>query len=148
MLRPRLIPTLLVKDKGLVKTVGFSKPKYVGDPINAVRIFNEKHVDELIVADIDASREQREPDYKLISNLASECRMPLCYVGGVKRLDQIERIISLGVEKIGLDENNAVVTTMDVKAWTEISVYDVVGEKFADVGKYKVLCTPPYDSNL
>lgn len=102
MLRARIIPCLLVHNRGLAKTINFSNPKYVGDPINAVRIFNEKMVDELTVFDIDASREGREPDYKLIAHLASECRMPLCYGGGVKTVEQIERIISLGVEKVAI----------------------------------------------
>lgn len=102
MLRPRVIPCLLVKNKGLVKTVGFENPKYVGDPINAVRIFNEKEVDELMVIDIEASAEGREPDYSLIEHLAAECRMPLCYGGGVKSSQQIERIVALGVEKVAL----------------------------------------------
>jgi cyclase len=102
MLRPRIIPCLLVKNGGLVKTVQFDTPKYVGDPINAVRIFNEKEVDELIVLDIEATAHNREPDYTLIKNLATECRMPLCYGGGVKTVDQIERIISLGVEKVAM----------------------------------------------
>ena len=79
MLKPRIIPCLLVHKKGLVKTVKFKNPRYVGDPINAVKIFNEKMVDELIVIDIDATVENREPDYNLIKNLAAECRMPLCY---------------------------------------------------------------------
>lgn len=102
MLRPRIIPCLLVKNNGLVKTVGFDKPKYVGDPLNAVRIFNEKEVDELMVVDIDATTQNREPNYKLISNLAAECRMPLCYGGGVTTPEQVQRIISLGVEKVAL----------------------------------------------
>lgn len=102
MLRPRIIPCLLVHKGGLVKTVGFGTPKYVGDPINAVRIFNEKEVDELIVVDIDASRERREPNYTLITHLANECRMPLCYGGGVKTVEQIDRIIGLGVEKVAI----------------------------------------------
>ena len=102
MLRPRIIPCLLVQNGGLVKTVRFTNPKYVGDPINAVRIFNEKEVDELLVADIDATARNREPDYQLIRNLAAECRMPLCYAGGVKTPEQVERIISLGVEKVGI----------------------------------------------
>lgn len=102
MLRPRIIPCLLVHKDGLVKTTQFAAPKYVGDPLNAVRIFNEKQVDELIVADIDATVHGREPDYALIANLASECRMPLCYAGGVKTVDQIERIIGLGVEKVAI----------------------------------------------
>ncbi len=100
MLRPRIIPCLLVHKGGLVKTVGFDKPKYVGDPLNAVRIFNEKEVDELMVVDIDATRHGREPDYRLIANLASECRMPLAYGGGVRTVEQFERLVSLGVEKV------------------------------------------------
>ncbi|HNT74557.1 MAG TPA: AglZ/HisF2 family acetamidino modification protein [Anaerolineae bacterium] len=102
MLRPRIIPCLLIKNGGLVKTVQFDNPKYVGDPINAVRIFNEKEVDELIIADIDATVHNCEPDYNMIRNIAMECRMPLCYTGGVKTLEQVEQIISLGVEKIGI----------------------------------------------
>jgi cyclase len=102
MLRPRVIPCLLVHDKGLIKTVQFKDPKYVGDPINAVRIFNEKESDELMVIDIDATRENREPDYKMIEHLAAECRMPLCYGGGVKTAEQAQRIFSLGVEKIAI----------------------------------------------
>jgi cyclase len=102
MLRPRIIPCLLVRDKGLVKTVQFKEHKYIGDPINAVRIFNEKESDELMVMDIDATRDNREPDYKMIENLAAECRMPLCYGGGVKTVEQAQRIFSLGVEKIAI----------------------------------------------
>lgn len=132
MLRPRIIPCLLVHDGGLVKTVRFAEPKYVGDPINAVRIFNEKEVDELIVADIDATALGREPDYALIANLAAECRMPLCYAGGVKTPEQVERIISLGVEKVAISSaaiqspeliaesarrvgNQSIVVVLDVK---------------------------------
>jgi imidazole glycerol-phosphate synthase subunit HisF len=102
MLRPRIIPCLLVHNKGLVKTVQFKDPKYVGDPINAVRIFNEKESDELTVLDIDATVENREPDYKMIELLAAECRMPLCYGGGIKTAEQAQRIFSLGVEKIAI----------------------------------------------
>lgn len=102
MLRPRIIPCLLIKNGGLVKTVQFSDPKYVGDPINAVRIFNEKEVDELMVLDIDASALGREPNYEQIRNLAAECRMPLCYGGGVKTVEQVEKIVSLGVEKVSI----------------------------------------------
>ena len=102
MLRPRITPCLLIKNDGLVKTQKFTDPKYVGDPINAVKIFNEKEVDELIVLDIDASVLGREPNYALIRSLANECRMPLCYGGGVKTVEQIERIIQLGVEKVAI----------------------------------------------
>lgn len=132
MLRPRIIPNLLIHNGGLVKTVRFTKPKYVGDPINAVRIFNEKEVDELIVTDIDATVKKREPDYALIAKLANECRMPLCYAGGVKTPEQVERIISLGVEKVAISSaaiqspellsqaaqrvgNQSIVVVMDIK---------------------------------
>jgi cyclase len=102
MLRPRIIPCLLVHQGGLVKTQGFKDPKYVGDPINAVKIFNEKESDELIVLDIDATVLGREPDFGLIAKLAAECRMPLCYGGGVKTADQAARIVDLGVEKVAV----------------------------------------------
>ncbi len=132
MLRPRIIPCLLVHQKGLVKTVQFKDHKYVGDPINAVRIFNEKESDELMVLDIDATVENREPDYMMIENLAKECRMPLCYGGGIKTVEQAQRVFSLGVEKIALSSaalshpeliteiagrvgNQSVVVVLDVK---------------------------------
>ena len=102
MLRPRIIPCLLISGGGLVKTIQFSNPKYVGDPLNAVRIFNEKQVDELMVLDIDATAQQREPNYGLIRQLATECRMPLCYGGGISTPEQIEKSVSLGVEKVAI----------------------------------------------
>jgi cyclase len=92
----------LVHNKGLVKTIEFKDPRYVGDPINSVKIFNEKEVDELMVLDIDATVEGREPDFDLIRNLAAECRMPLCYGGGVTTVDHVKKIISLGVEKVAI----------------------------------------------
>lgn len=102
MLRSRITPCLLVHKKGLVKTTGFKDPKYVGDPINAVKIFNEKEVDELIVLDIDATVEGRGPDFELIKNLAIECRMPFCYGGGVTTVEQAKKIINLGAEKVAI----------------------------------------------
>lgn len=102
MLRPRITPCLLIQEGGLVKTVGFREPKYVGDPINAVKIFNEKEADELVVLDIDATRLGADPDYVAIRHMAAECRMPLCYGGGVKTADQAKRIIGLGVEKVAI----------------------------------------------
>ena len=102
MLRPRITPCLLIHNGGLVKTVNFKNPKYVGDPLNAVKIFNEKHADELIVLDIDASLLNKEPNYQVIQKLANECRMPLCYGGGVKTVEQFKKIISLGVEKVAI----------------------------------------------
>src|SRR3954468_16927024 len=102
MLRPRITPCLLVHNGGLVKTVQFKDPKYVGDPVNAVKIFNEKETDELIVVDIDATAKGAEPNFRPISQFAVECRMPLCYGGGIKTVDQAKRIIALGVEKISI----------------------------------------------
>jgi cyclase len=102
VLRPRIIPCLLVSDGGLVKTQRFKDPKYVGDPINAVKIFNEKEADELVVLDIDATVQNREPDFTMIGHLAVECRMPLCYGGGITNREQAKRIIGLGVEKVAI----------------------------------------------
>ncbi|MBP62404.1 MAG: imidazole glycerol phosphate synthase subunit HisF [Planctomycetaceae bacterium] len=141
MLRSRIIPCLLVHNGGLVKTVGFKDAKYVGDPINAVKIFNEKEVDELIVVDIDASVKGREPDFRLIENLAAECRMPLCYGGGVKDEQQAEKIISLGVEKVAL--SSALIETPTLasrisEAIGKQSVVFVLDVKKNVFGKYSV----------
>jgi cyclase len=102
MLKHRVIPCLLLRDGGLVKTFKFGKPKYVGDPVNAIRIFNEKEVDELMVLDIGASREGRAPDFPLIERFAGECFMPLCYGGGIRDVEQARRLFSIGVEKVCL----------------------------------------------
>ena len=102
LLKNRVIPCLLLSDGGLIKTCKFASPKYIGDPINAIRIFNEKEVDELMVLDITASREQREPDYDLIEQFAGECFMPLAYGGGIRTIEQARKLFSLGVEKICL----------------------------------------------
>ena len=102
MLRPRVIPCLLIHNGGLVKTKNFSEPKYVGDPINAVRIFNEKEADELMVLDIDATVKGKNLDFDLISKLASECRMPLCYGGGITKVEQAQALVNIGVEKVAI----------------------------------------------
>ena len=150
MLRSRIIPCLLVHKKGLVKTVNFKDSKYVGDPINAVKIFNEKEVDELIVLDIDATKEKRGPDFTLIRNLAAECRMPFCYGGGVSTVEQAKKIISLGAEKVALSSaaiNNpflckemgnavgvqSVVVVLDVRKRKLLGGYDI----FTHNGKVK-----------
>ncbi|MEK7699939.1 MAG: AglZ/HisF2 family acetamidino modification protein, partial [Planctomycetota bacterium] len=142
MLRPRIIPCLLVKDKGLVKTVNFKNPKYVGDPINAVRIFNEKEVDELMVLDIDATGENRGPDYKMIEHLAAECRMPLCYGGGVKTVEQSQRIFGLGVEKVAISsaavENPELVTRLAEQVGNQSIVVVLDVKKRLKGGKYEV----------
>lgn len=102
MLNPRVIPSLLLSKGGLVKTQRFSAPKYVGDPINAVRIFNDKEVDELLVLDVDATKEGRGPDFDLIEQLAGECFMPLCYGGGIRSFDDARTLFGLGVEKVAI----------------------------------------------
>jgi cyclase len=100
MLRTRVIPVLLLKERGLVKGRQFKNHKYVGDPLNAVKIFNEKEVDELIFLDISATDENRGPDFDLLADIASEAFMPFAYGGGVKTVKQIERLFSIGVEKV------------------------------------------------
>lgn len=103
MISYRVIPVLLLSEGGLVKTENFKKPVYVGDPINAIRIFNDKEVDELVFLDIDASKENRGPDFALLEQIASECFMPLSYGGGITTLDQVKRIYSTGIEKVVLN---------------------------------------------
>lgn len=102
MLRSRIVPVLLIHDKGLVKTRRFGEHKYVGDPINAVKIFNEKEVDELTLFDIDATVQGREPDYEQLRNIAIESRMPLSYGGGITTAKQAADIIALGFEKVSV----------------------------------------------
>src|SRR5215216_584354 len=103
MLRHRVIPALLLSGRGLVKTTKFTKPQYIGDPINAVRIFNDKEVDELLFLDITATREGRGPQFDLLEDVARECFMPFAYGGGVRDRDTMARLFALGVEKIALN---------------------------------------------
>lgn len=100
MLRTRVIPALLLHNESLVKTVGFGKFRYVGDPANTVRIFNELEVDELLFLDITASSENRSPNIKVLSDIANECFMPLGYGGGIKSLEHAKVIFDIGFEKI------------------------------------------------
>jgi cyclase len=124
-----------------VKTVRFAEPKYVGDPVNAVKIFNEKEADELIALDIDATAKAREPDFRLIAQVAVECRMPLCYGGGIKTVDQAKRIIGLGVEKIAVSsvalENPAIVSLIANEIGSQ-SVVVVLDVKSAGPNHYEV----------
>ena len=142
---PRVIPVLLLHQGGLVKTVRFAQPRYIGDPINTVRIFNEKEVDELLILDIDATREKRPPHFHLIEEIVGEAFMPIGYGGGVKSLEQMYRLFRGGVEKVSLSSaaienpklvseaakafgNQAVVVTLDIqkKAGWRGSKYIVV----------------------
>jgi imidazole glycerol-phosphate synthase subunit HisF len=103
--RVRVIPVLLIQQRGLVKSVKFKDYKYVGDPINAVRIFNEKEVDELAIVDIDASKENRAPNISNIKEIVSEAFMPIAYGGGITTVDQVKQILSAGVEKVILNRS-------------------------------------------
>ncbi len=103
MLRTRVIPCLLLRDESLVKTVRFGRFGYIGDPLNTCRIFNELEVDELAFLDITASREGREPDYKILQEIANECFLPLSYGGGIRDLPTAEKILAIGFEKIILN---------------------------------------------
>lgn len=98
--RPRIIPCLLLKERGLVKTVKFASPNYLGDPINAIRIFNEKEVDELCVLDIEASRKKKNPDFSFLEKIAAEAFMPVSYGGGISCMEHIVRIFRIGYEKV------------------------------------------------
>ena len=98
-----MIPVLLLRDGGLVKTVRFRDAVYLGDPINIIRIFNDKEVDELVLLDIDASRDGRRPPFDLLAQVTDECFMPLCYGGGVRTIEDVRRIVALGVEKVSLN---------------------------------------------
>lgn len=114
MIRTRIIPVLTIANQKLVKTITFKNPNYIGDPLNAIKIFNEKRVDELIILDIEASKQNKEPNYKLIYEMAGEAFMPLGYGGGIKTLEQAKKIFALGIEKVVLNsvllENPKVIT--------------------------------------
>ena len=106
MLRKRIIPALLLKDQSLVKTIKFNKFRYIGDPCNTVRIFNELEVDELLFMDITASIEKREPNFNLLKEISDECFMPLSYGGGIKNIEQAKKIFDIGFEKISINTSS------------------------------------------
>lgn len=147
-LLPRIIPCLLLKNDALVKTVRFQNPSYVGDPVNAIKIYNEKEVDELIFLDIIASEEGRKPNYDILKHIADECFMPLCYGGGIKTIEEIRMIFSIGVEKISLNSSaiktpslisetaklfgsQSIIVSIDIKKtiWGKYEVYSCRGTK-------------------
>lgn len=98
--RPRIIPVLLVDDRDLIKTVNFDKRTYLGDPVNAVKIFNRKGIDELSILDIGATKNKKEPDFELLKDIASEAFMPLSYGGGITNIEQIRELLAIGYEKV------------------------------------------------
>lgn len=141
MLKPRIIPCLLIRDNGLVKTLNFSNDKYIGDPINAVKIFNEKLVDELMIIDIDATVKNFDPNYNLIKKVAAESQMPLSYTGGIKNLEQMKRIIGYGVEKVGISStavSNPEIISNASKEFGSQSVVGVLDVKKKLFGGYSV----------
>ena len=103
MMKTRVIPSLLIKNGGLVKTIKFKYPKYIGDPINAIKIFNDKEVDELVIIDIDATTRKTGPDFNMLSRINREAFMPLGYGGGLRNKDDVQKILSLGYEKVIID---------------------------------------------
>jgi cyclase len=141
MLIPRVIPCLLLKDKGLVKTIKFKNPKYVGDPINAVRIFNEKEVDELIFLDVNATIEKRPPPLDVISQISDECLMPLTFGGGISTVDQVKQVLNAGAEKVSIN-TSAVENPILIKEASENfgsqSIVVAIDVKKKLFGKYEV----------
>ena len=153
MIRPRIIPTLLLSNGDLVKTKKFSNPQYLGDPLNAIRIFNEKGVDELCVLDITASKEGKDPDFQLLENMASEAFMPLSYGGGIKNVDQIKRLFRSGFEKVVINTeaiNNLKLITDATNYFGSQSVVCAIDYRktffgtncYIEDGKKKVKITP------
>ena len=142
MFRARVMPCLLVRGNGLVKTRRFKDAVYIGDPINAIRIFSEKEVDEIVVLDIDASREGREPNYQLIEEMAGEAFMPMAYGGGIRTLEQVRRLIRAGVEKVVI--NTAATESTDIiRAAADVfgsqAVVGAVDVKRTMFGSYRVV---------
>jgi len=141
MVLSRAIPCLLIKNGGLVKTKKFKNANYIGDPINAIKIFNEKEVDELMIVDIDVSSKGTDINYELIEDIASECFMPVCYGGGVNSIDQMKKLYSLGIEKVSLSSsalNNPQLVTDAAKTFGSQSVVVTIDVKKNFWGNQKV----------
>lgn len=141
MTRVRVIPVLLLKNSGLYKTVKFKDPKYIGDPINAVKLFNDKEVDELIFLDITATSEKKGPNFDVIAEVASECFMPFSYGGGISSMDQIARLFAIGVEKIALNDalhRNPSLVKDAANRYGSQSVIASIDVKKSLFGKYEV----------
>jgi cyclase len=150
MLLIRYIPCLLLKDNGLVKTVNFKNPKYVGDPINTIRIFNEKEVDELIFLDIEATPKNKEPNYKLLSEIANECFMPLAYGGGIKTFEQAQKIFNIGIEKVAINSalhSNLNLVTQIADVYGSQAVIGVIDVKKNFFGKNQIVSNSAHDKH-
>jgi cyclase len=141
MLKTRVIPCLLLKGAGLVKTRRFKEPKYVGDPINAVKIFNDKEVDELIFLDISATKEKRKPNFKLIHDIATESFMPFAYGGGITSISDIDKLFSIGSEKVVINTSayhNPELISEAAKRYGNQSIVVSIDVKKNLFGKYEV----------
>lgn len=141
MIKPRVIPALLLKGQGLVKTVKFKEPKYLGDPINIVRIFNDKEVDELVLLDITATPEKRGPQFDLLKNIAGEAFIPLAYGGGIRSMDDVKKLLSIGIEKLIMNtsamETPSLVREVADHAGSQAAVVSMDVKK-GFLGKYEV----------
>ena len=150
MLRTRIIPTLLLKDQSLVKTVRFGSPTYIGDPCNTIRIFNDLEVDELLFLDIAATQEKRQPNFQVLTDISNECFMPLGYGGGIRTIEDAKKVFDIGFEKIVVNSyamenadfisklasiygNQAIIASIDVKKniWGNYQVRTQSGKKFS-----------------
>ena len=141
MLKARVIPSLLLKGASLVKTLKFDNDIYVGDPLNAIKIFNEKEVDELILLDIRATAEYKRPQIKLIREIASECFMPLCYGGGIRSIEDINEILDAGVEKVAINTyavENPRFVKLAADAFGSQSIVISLDVKMNKKGRYEV----------
>lgn len=141
MTKTRVIPILLLRGKGLVKTIRFKDPRYVGDPINSVRIFNEKEVDELAFLDISATPDGRGPDFELLADIAGEAFMPMAYGGGVATMEHVRRIFSLGFEKVILNTATYVSPALVKEAVSTYGAQSIVGcldVKKSLLGRYEL----------
>lgn len=137
----RVIPALLLRNGGLVKTTQFKDAKYVGDPLNAVKIFNEKEVDELIFLDITATTENKNPNLEFLKEVASECFMPLAYGGGIKTVEEIKDILKVGIEKVILNTiavSNPEVVKRSVERYGSSTICVSIDVKKNFFGKYEI----------
>ena len=140
--RPRVIPCLLLRNTGLVKTIKFKDPTYLGDPRNIVKIFNDKDADELVLLDITATTEKRGPKFDLIREIASECFMPMGYGGGITTTDQVKQLIGLGLEKVILNtsavENPKLIEQSAAIVGSQSVVVSIDAKKAGFFGRYEV----------
>ena len=135
MIIPRVMPCLLVENGRLVKTIKFKNPTYVGDPVNAIKIYNEKEVDELIIVDIIATKQKHKPNFELIKEIANECFMPVCYGGGISSIDEMKTLFNIGIEKVAVNSH-------------AIDNPDLITKAAAAFGNQSVICSMDIKKNV